>query len=137
MYSNSNINHHSFKEKTNITSDFDWSHFWPSSDLKLKGKVGSTVKTWNELSSGWTACLRLEWKSKNCKLHESIAKELCAHKISLVLLQRINGLRYAFIYITNINNVTKPKQYWSNRKKRFIANLFAIITKPFALKSFT
>ena len=39
-------------------------------------------------------------------------------------------------YINNITNVTKLKQYWSNQKKRFIANLFAIITKPFTFKPF-
>ena len=82
-------------------------------------------------------CLLKAWmKSKNCKLHESIAKELYAHKINLGLLQRIdNNDMHSYISFL-VNNVTKLKQYWSNRKKRFIANLFAIITKPFAFKSF-
>jgi len=109
-------------------------HTFDPVPVKIKRNVGSIVK--HEINSVPVEllCLRLEWNQNNCKLHESLTKELYAHKISLVLLQRINDSRYAFIYINNITNVTKLKQYWSNQRKRFIANLFAIITKPFALK---
>ena len=87
-------------------------------------------------------CLLKAWiQSKNCKLHESICERaLCSqNKLGFTSEDNNNNDMHSvnsFNNINNINNITKLKQYWSNQKKRFIANLFAIITKPFALKSF-
>ena len=59
----------------------DWSHFDPV-PVKIK-ESWLDCATWNKLSSGWTACLRLEWNQRTVNCTNQLRKELYAHKIKL------------------------------------------------------
>ena len=78
---NNNNNHH-------FAKSWKWAFWCKDMNLDEFRSKEIQMKHWwttlnekaqNKLSSGWLFCLRLEMKSKICKLNEWVLKELLAH----------------------------------------------------------